>query len=174
MQPASATGEGYDLAPMTQADAQPVMDILNHYIETGFAAFPQRRLPHEFFAALLQAARSHPSLVARDRSGQLAGFGLLRPFHFADSLAATAEFSCFLHPGHTRKGLGGLILERLCQEAAGRGIRQIVAEISSLNQPSLDFHAAHGFATCGRLKSVGRKLDQDFDVILMQRSLAGA
>ncbi len=164
----------YGLAPLAEADRQPVIDILNHYIETSFAAFPRSAVPYQFFDAFLKAAETHPSAVARDAQGRVAGFGLLRPYSFADSFAATAEFSCFLHPDHTRRGLGGLILERLGAQAAARGIRTMVAQISSPNQASLDFHAAHGFAVSGRLKGVGRKFDQDFDVIWMQKPLARA
>ncbi len=170
----SAAGGRYRLAPLAEADRQPVIDILNHYIETSFAAFPRSKVPYQFFAPFLKAAESHPSATARTENGQVAGFGLLRPFHFADSFAATAEFSCFLHPDHTRQGLGGLILDHLCAEAEKRGIRTVLAQISSPNQASLDFHARHGFRQSGRLAGVGNKFDQDFDVIFMQKSLAGA
>ena len=170
----SADSGRYCLTPLAEADRQPVIDILNHYIETSFAAFPRSKVSYQFFDPFLKAAETHPSAAARDDCGQVAGFGLLRPFHFADSFAATAEFSCFLHPDHTRRGLGGLILDRLCAQAASRGILWVVAQISSPNQASLDFHAAHGFEPSGRLRGVGRKFDQEFDVIFMQKPLARA
>lgn len=173
--PSQATTDGgYRLAPLAEADRQPVIDILNHYIETSFAAFPRSKVPYQFFEPFLKVAETHPTAVARAGGGQVAGFGMLRPFHFADSFAATAEFSCFLHPDHTRQGLGGLILDHLCAQALARGIRTVVAQISSPNQASLDFHARHGFVQSGRLAGVGHKFDQDFDVIFMQKTLARA
>ncbi len=171
--PSPATpGGGFHLAPLAESDRQPVIDILNHYIATSFAAFPRSQVPYQFFEPFLKVAETHPTAVARAGDGQVAGFGLLRPFHFADSFAATAEFSCFLHPDHTRQGLGGLILDHLCAQALARGIRTLVAQISSPNQASLDFHAGHGFVQSGRLTGVGHKFDQDFDLIFMQKTLA--
>lgn len=164
----------YTIAPLTPADREPVIDLLNHYIEHSFAAFPLRPLPYAFFEMVFKSADTYPVLVARDAAGALAGFGMLRPYHFADSFAATAEIGYFLAPEHTRRGLGSLMLQRLTQAGAAKGITQILAQISSRNQPSLDFHARHGFVECARFKGIGRKFDQDFDVIWMQKPVEAA
>lgn len=166
--------ESYTIAPLTPADREPAIDLLNHYIAGSFAAFPLRPMPYPFFDMLLKAAETHPALTARDPAGVFAGFGMLRPYHFAESFAATAEISYFLAPEHTRRGLGGLLLARLEAAARAMGVNQILAQISSLNQPSLDFHARHGFAQCGRLKGIGRKFGRDFDVIWMQKAVEAA
>jgi len=112
-----------------------------------------------------------PSCVARDDRGEVVGFAFLRPYHPAPTLRRTAEIGYFIHPEHTRKGLGGQILEHLMAEGRKAGVDNIVASISSRNEPSLDFHRAHGFAECGCFNAVGRKNGQDFDVVWMQRKI---
>ena len=161
----------YTLERMTDAHGKPVIDIFNYYIEHSFAAFCEQPLPYEYYAALLERIGTLPSCIAKDEAGAVVGFSFLRPYHPAPTLRRTAEIGYFIHPEHTRKGLGGQILDYLMGEARQRGIDNFVASISSRNEPSLAFHRAHGFAECGRFKAVGRKNGCDFDVVWMQRKI---
>jgi phosphinothricin acetyltransferase len=64
-----------------------------------------------------------------------------------------------------------MFLERLLADACERGIDNILGMISLLNEQSLHFHRKHGFEQCGWFRRVGRKWDNDFDVIWMQKFL---
>jgi len=59
----------------------------------------------------------------------------------------------------------------LSDEAILRGIDLLVASISSMNEASIAFHRKNGFRECGRFERAGRKNDQDFDIVWMQRRL---
>ena len=50
-------------------------------------------------------------------------------------------------------------------------IDTLLADISSLNEPSIKFHEKLGFSHCGSFKRVGRKFGKDFDVVWMQKLL---
>ena len=50
-------------------------------------------------------------------------------------------------------------------------IETLTANVSSLNPQSLAFHHKQGFKECGRLKQVGKKHDQLFDVVWFQKSI---
>ena len=100
--------------------------------------------------------------------GIVLGFGLLRPHNPMPAFRRTTEITCFVAPEHTRKGLGGQILDRLLAEARGMGITVILASISSLNPESLAFHRKLGFQECGRFVGVERKMGRDFDEVWMQ------
>jgi phosphinothricin acetyltransferase len=50
-------------------------------------------------------------------------------------------------------------------------VETILASISSRNEGSLRFHRKHGFRECGCFEGVGRKFDQDFDVVWMQKRI---
>lgn len=152
-------------------DRESIIDIFNYYVENTFAAYPERKVPYEFFNFILEASRGYPTVVAEDVCGNPAGFGLLRPYNPMPAFSHTAEISYFLRPELTGRGLGSLILERL--EAAGkkREISCILAGISSFNEGSIRFHSRHGFTECGRFRNAGKKKGTFFDIVWMQKQI---
>ncbi len=162
----------YDLIPMTEAHREPVMRIFNHYVENSFAAYFDAPLPPAFFDRFLAMTQGYPALVALAETGEVAGFGFLHAYHPAPTFSRTAELSYFIAPEHMRRGIGGLMLARFVAAARGMGVDNLLASISSRNVESLAFHTKHGFVEAGRLRAVGRKCGEDFDVVWMQRRIA--
>lgn len=154
---------------MTTEDRIPVIDIFNHYVEHSFAAYPEGKIPYEWFGEVFLKPPGYPRLVTEEEGG-VAGFGMLRPHSPIPTFRATAEISCFISPSLTGRGLGSLVVQRLLEEAAARDLTNILASISSLNEGSIRFHQKHGFVECGRFKSIGLKKGQPFDVVWMQLS----
>lgn len=159
------------LLPLTPADRQALVDLFNYYVEHGFAAFPEQPVPPAFADRLLELTRGYPTVAAKDPSGRLAGFGLLRPHNPLSTFAHTAEITYFLAPGCTRQGLGTRILHELERGARAKGVRILLAAVSSLNEASLAFHRKHGFVQVGRFREVVIKKGTPFDVIWMQKML---
>ena len=158
-------------APMAAEDSEAVIDIFNHYIENSFAAYPGKRLPLEAFGMLLNMCQGYPSATARTETGEVVGFGMLRPYSSIASFASTAEVSYFIKPGFTGRGIGKSMLEHLIDGARMKGITSILASICSLNEDSIRFHARNGFVECGRFAGIGLKHGQRFDVVYYQRIL---
>lgn len=159
------------LEPMTNCHGPAVIDIFNHFVTHSFAAYPDQPVPHEFFGRFQQMTQGYPAFVATVDLGQVVGFGFLRPFHPASTLSRTAEVTYFISPEFTKRGIGTALLKRLSDEAILRGIDLLVASISSKNEESIAFHRKNGFRECGRFERAGRKNDQDFDIVWMQRRL---
>ncbi|MBA3030907.1 MAG: N-acetyltransferase [Desulfobacteraceae bacterium] len=160
------------ITPLTQEDQNPVMDIFNHYIEHSFSAYPETMLPYPNFGMLLNMAQGYPAGAIKNPGGELLGYGMLRPYSPIPAFSETAEISYFLHPDHTGKGLGRNLLDYLEKGAREKGVKNILASISSLNPGSMKFHEQNGFIPCGCFKGVGRKKGRIFDVVWMQKSLA--
>ncbi len=159
------------LSPIKTDDRTEVMDIFNYYIENSFAAYPDHRLPYEFFDRLLKMSRGYPTVTARTDDGIIAGFGLLRPYNPMPAFFQTAEITYFLKPGYTGMGIGKLLLEYLLEKGKHQGINAVLANISSLNEGSIRFHLNNGFSECGRFREVGRKNGRTFDVLYFQKLL---
>lgn len=161
----------YTLRPLALEDRNAVMDLFNYYVENSFAAYPEAAVPLGFFDLLLKMSAGYPAFTVEDAAGEPVGFGMLRAFHPASSFAKTAEISYFLRPEVTRQGVGTTLLAAL--ETAGRaqGITNLLASVSSRNEPSLQFHRRHGFEEVGRFRGVGVKRGQPFDVVWMQKGL---
>jgi len=162
----------YAIQPMAESHGPAVIDIFNHFIATSMAAYPEGPVPHEFFSRFLQMMQGYPALVVTVSSGQVVGFGFLRPFHPASTLRRTAEVTYFILPEFTRLGIGTALLQRLIEQARPMGVENLVANVSSQNEPSIAFHRKNGFHVCGCIERAGRKHDQDFDVMWMQRPIA--
>lgn len=161
----------YTLTPMTDVHRDAVMTIFNYYVEHGFAAYFDAPLPPAFFDRLMAMAQGYPAFVAVTEPGEVAGFGFLHAYHPAPTFKRTAELSYFIAPAHMRRGIGGMMLARFIAAAQAMGVDSLVASISSRNVESLAFHAKHGFVEAGRLRAVGRKHGEDFDLVWMQRAV---
>lgn len=159
------------IEPVRKEDGKAIIDIFNHYVQSSFAAYPEDRVPSEFFDLFLKMSEGYPFLVARDGEGNVLGFALLRPHSPMPVFSRTAEITCFIAPEHIGNGMGKAMQERLLHEAKEKGISSILAGISSLNPASLAFHSKCGFQECGRFMKIGRKWGRDFDVVWMQRMI---
>ena len=157
--------------PLSLADRWAVVDIFNYYIENTFAAFPEERVTDEFFDWLLRLSRGYKALSAKDKNGRVIGFGLLRAHSPVPTLSRTAEISYFILPEHTRKGIGGALLEKLVESARTKKLTSLFACISSLNEGSIAFHRKNGFVECGCFRGIGIKKGRVFDVLWMQKML---
>lgn len=156
---------------MTNTHRKPVIDIFNYYIENGFAAYPEATLGYEFFDRFLEMSKGYPAVVAKAETGEVIGFGFLHAHHPASTFKRTAEITYFVLPGHTRRGVGGAMLQHLVEKARKLGVDCLLASISSRNLESLEFHRKHGFKQRGRFKEIGRKFGEDFDVVWMQKRI---
>jgi phosphinothricin acetyltransferase len=63
------------------------------------------------------------------------------------------------------------VLEQFIKAAKEREIEPLLANISSRNEVSLQFHRKNGFEECGRFRRIGKKFGNEFDVVWMQLEL---
>ncbi len=159
------------LVPLTSDHREPVMDIFNYYIENSFAAYPEKKLPYEFFDTILTFCQDYPTAAATVEPDEVVGFGMLRPYNPIPTFSKTAEITYFIKTGYTGLGIGKTLLDYLVDEGRKMGLTTILASISSLNERSINFHLKNGFVKCGRLKNVGLKQGKSFDVVYCQRML---
>lgn len=157
--------------PMVRDDIDALLPILNHFVETTFAAYPSKPVGRDLFERMCDGAPAYPAFTVRAEDGVIVGFGVLKPFHPADSFRRTAEVGYFLRPDATGKGMGTALLAQLVEAARQRGVRTLVASISSRNEQSLAFHRKQGFEEVARFRGVGEKLGCEFDVVFVQKRI---
>ncbi len=161
----------YSIVPMEEKHKPGVVAVFNYYIQNSFAAFPSRPLPEQMLDKFVDIAKAYPAVSVLDETGKVVGFAMLRPYYFEDSMKRTGEISYFLMPEATGQGIGSMILKQFIERAKLMGIDNILACISSRNIESINFHKKHGFEQVGMFKRVGRKFDQDFDIVWMQKMI---
>lgn len=163
--------DNFKLKKMSEEDRTQIIDIFNYYIENSYAAYPENKVGYEFFDMFLNSTKGYPTVTAKTIDGEIIGFGLLRAYSPMPAFRRTAEISYFMKPEYVGKKLGKLLLDYLLDEAKKMNIDCVLASISSLNEISLKFHFKNGFKECGRFIQVGKKKNQDFDVVWMQKLL---
>jgi len=161
----------FSLQPISQEDREALIDIFNYYVDNSFSAYPETKVPYDFFDTLLEMAHGYPTVAVRDKNNNLIGFGMLRRYSPFSTFSQTAEISYFISPNYTGKGIGTAMLLYLVRKARQSGLTSILASVSSLNEDSIRFHSKNGFVECGRFCQVGTKKGQVFDVVYMQRMI---
>lgn len=156
---------------MDENHRKDVIDIFNYYIENGFAAYPESKLPYEFYDMFLIITKDYPAVVIKSDKNDVIGFGYLYSYSPFSVFKETAEISYFLKEEATGHGIGKKILDYVESEAKKLNISSILASISSLNEGSINFHKKNGFKECGRFVKIGKKFDKYFDVVWMQKML---
>ncbi len=158
---------------MAKEHAVEVMDIFNYYVENSFAAYPEAKLPYEFYSVFLEMTKNYPAFAIRKGgSERIIGFCFLRAYHPLPAFRETAELTCFLERGETGKGTGKEALRALEEEGRKMGIRRLLVNISAENEGSIRFHRRNGFTECGRFHGIGKKRGKVFDVVWMEKELA--
>jgi len=168
-------GSGFAAAPehvvVRQArdgDSRVVLSIFNHYVVNGFAAYAEKPVKERYFTDLLGSA--HAFYVVDSPDGVI-GYGFIKPFLPFPAFGATGELSYFIMPEYMNQGHGSQLLYHLIRGARGKGISMVVAHMASWNEEGIRFHKKHGFYEAGRLKKVGKKFGESFDILLMQKAI---
>ena len=161
--------ENFSVVKLSPEHRIPVIDIFNYYIENSFAAFPENKMGYEFFDMIMKVSAGYPAAALLKDDGTVVGFGFLHAHNQMPVFKHTAEISYFIADEYTGNGLGRLLLHYLLQGAEEKGIKVILASISSPNENSLKFHKNNHFKECGRFVEVGFKKNTSFDVVWMER-----
>jgi L-amino acid N-acyltransferase YncA len=159
----------YYIRKVSENDKNAVINIYNYFIENSYTTYLEKTLDYSFFEALSEMSIGGSFYVVDTSDKEIVGFALLKKYEKVDCFKRAAEVSYFILPKHTGKGLGTKLFSRLIDDARMMGIDTLLASVSSLNEESLEFHKRIGFAECGRLKNVGKKMGMDFDVVWMQK-----
>jgi len=159
-----------DSAP---ADIPAIQAIYAHHVSHGTATFELDPPSLDEMQARREAvlAQSLPYLVA-ELDGEVVGYAYATPYRPRPAYRHTVEDSVYVEPGLAGRGIGGRLLAAIIERCTAGGWRQMLAVVGdSRNAASLALHARLGFHPAGTLRSVGYKLGQWRDTVLMQRAL---
>ncbi|WGD56686.1 GNAT family N-acetyltransferase [Bradyrhizobium sp. CB1650] len=157
----------------TEVDMAEVQRIYAPYVLNGLATFeevpPALDEMLKRRAAVLSAGL--PYLVAEvDR--KVAGYSYATSYRPRPAYRHTIEDSVYVSEAMRGRGIGLALLQELIARSEAGPWRQMLAVIgNSQNVGSIALHRRMGFQQVGTLRSVGFKLGQWVDTVLMQRPL---
>jgi len=159
--------------PGEQEDVAAIAAIYAHHVRSGTGSF-ETEAPDASEMQRRRAAmvgQGFPYLVA-ESEGVLVGYAYAGPYRARPAYRNTVENSVYVRPDAMRQGIGRMLLERLVEECAARGFRQMIAVVGdSGNLASIRLHERAGFRLIGVLRSVGWKHGRWLDTVLLQRAL---
>ena len=158
---------------VVDADMAAVQSIYAPHVLRGLATFEEVPPSVEELAARRATVLrlDLPYLVA-EFDGRVAGYAYATAYRPRPAYRHTVEDSVYVAEGFGGRGLGSALLGTLIERCEAGPWRQMLAIIgNSGNAGSIALHRRLGFEPAGTLKSVGFKLGQWVDTILMQRAL---
>jgi phosphinothricin acetyltransferase len=150
-----------------------VQRIYAPYVLTGFASFEEVPPTTEEMRARRAAvvAAGLPYLVAV-MDGEVVGYAYATSYRPRPAYRHTIENSVYVADAMHGRGTGAALLKELIARCEAGPWRQMLAVIgNSANAGSIALHRRMGFQLVGTLTSVGFKLGQWVDTVLMQRAL---
>jgi phosphinothricin acetyltransferase len=156
----------------TPLDVAQITPIYAHYVQHGTATFEMDPPDLTEMDRRRSEIEKHglPYLVAV-RNDRVLGYAYAAPYRPRPAYRYSVEDSIYIDPAETGHGLGRLLLPELIRRCEEAERRQIIAVIGdSANAASIALHSRFGFRHAGVLRSVGFKLGQWLDTVLMQRA----
>ena len=153
--------------PMEAGDAGPVLAIYQAGLDTGQASFEVTAPAWEEFDAAKLPGHRHVAVDAG--TGEILGWAAVIPVSDRCVYAGVVEHSVYVHPGHTRRGIGAALLAALVESTEAAGIWTIQSGVFPENAASLRLHRQAGFRVVGTRERIGRHHGEWRDVVLIER-----
>ena len=158
------------------SDMTAVREIYALQVETGLASFEEIPPSVDDMIGRLRTAHDagYPYIVA-EVDDLVVGYSYASSYRPRPAYRFTVENSVYVAEGMGGRGIGSALLRELISRCEAGPWKQMIAVIgNSGNASSIALHLKFGFEHIGTLKSVGFKLDQWVDTVLMQRSIGNS
>lgn len=153
----------------TLDDSAGIVEIYNYYIEHTYATFEEDPISAPVMKERIRMTlETYPYLVY-EKEGMILGYAYGSTWKNRSAYLHTAESSIYLHPDHTKQGIGSELYSRLFRVLQARDIHTVIGGISLPNEASVALHEKFGFSKVAHFKKVGRKFDQWIDVGYWQK-----
>ncbi|TDD84781.1 N-acetyltransferase family protein [Actinomadura darangshiensis] len=152
---------------MRPADADQVLAIYQHGLDTGHASF-ETVAPtwSDFDAAKLDRYRY---VATGPEADSVLGWVAAGPVSDRCCYAGVIEHSVYVGPRARGLGIGAALLSTLIAATEADGIWTIQSGVFPENTASLRLHARAGFRTVGTRRRIGRLHGRWRDVVLLER-----
>ena len=160
----------------SEADMAAIQAIYSHHVLHGRATFEETApsVPEMISRRAAVLNLGLPYLVA-ERDDVIVGYSYATTYRPRPAYRFTIEDSVYVDEAERGRGIGMVLLSALIERCEAGPWRQMLAVIGdSGNAGSIALHRRLGFTHAGTLKSVGFKLGQWTDTVLMQRPLGRA
>ncbi len=163
------------IEPLQEQHRKGFMEIYNYYVQTSMAAWPDQPLPDSFFDRFLGFSQTHPACAMVAETGQMVGFAMLRPYHWASTLNRTAEITYFIHADYTHRGLAKAALDWLLERGTAlsdqraRDARELERQREWRDSASRAITRLHAEETLGSAEAADDEDDEDLELDALEQ-----
>ncbi len=151
---------------MEENDKEKMLLIFNYFVRESYAAYCDFELNIQMFNKIFDQTKV---VLIAETEEQIIGNGFVSKYNPFPNFCKTGVLTYFILPEYTGKGIGSMILNKLIKKGQEMGINNYLANISSHNSQSINFHLKHGFKQVGKFESIGSKFGKSVDIIWMQK-----
>ncbi|HET7307596.1 MAG TPA: arsinothricin resistance N-acetyltransferase ArsN1 family B [Gammaproteobacteria bacterium] len=160
------------IRPATDADADAIARIYNHYVANTIITFEEQPVPSAEVANRIaaNAANALPWLIAT-QGDRVVGYTHASKWKGRCAYRFSVESTAYLAPGSVGRGIGSRLYELLLDRLREKSVHVVLAGIALPNPASVALHEKLGFRKVGHFGQVGFKFNQWIDVGYWQLSL---
>jgi phosphinothricin acetyltransferase len=152
--------------PATAADLAAIAAIYTAGIEGRTATFETRTMGAGDVAPWLE----DPLLVAEE-NGTVLGWVRISPYSAMPAYAGVGELQVYVDPAARGRGVGKVLIDAICDTAAGAGYWKLTGKLFPDNEPSRALFRRSGFRDVGVHHRHGQLDGEWRDVVVVERSL---
>ncbi len=153
------------ITPVTEADAEQICKIYNHYIDTSVISFETKAVSLTQMRERIDhiAQQKLPWLVARHGQTVL-GYAYATQWKARAAYRYCVEVTIYLAPETKAKGIGSALYEELFKALNALEVHAVLACIALPNPQSIALHEKFGMRKVAHFEQVGFKFDRWLDV----------
>lgn len=156
---------GIMIRPATNADAEAIARIYNHYILNTAITFEEEAVSTEDIVGRIAEVESNslPWLVL-EQDGQVVAYAYASKWKGRCAYRYSVESSIYVAQGFGGRGFGTQLYEVLLAQLKDKGIHVVIGGIALPNPSSIALHEKFGMTKVAHFKEVGYKFGQWLDV----------
>ena len=161
-----------------KTDANRLLEIYSYYVENTAISFEiSAPTLNEFEERIDNITKKYPYLVYEE-DDKILGYAYANYLGKREAYSISAELSIYVDKDARKKGIGKSLCAEIEKRLKDMGIKNLYALVAYppcktkyLDTNSYDFHKHLGFNEVGHLHKCGRKFDEYFDMVYMEKLL---
>ena len=155
----------------TPEDAEALLGIYSYYVENTPITYELKCPTVEDFRNRIAKTLEHYPYLVAEVSGTPVGYCYASRFRERAAYDHCVEMSIYIDKDAHHEGIGTILYEELEKRLYAQGILNLYASITASAEPSIHFHAKHGYTKVAHFHQCGRKFNQWLDMIWMEKIL---
>jgi len=152
-------------------DLPSIVEIYNLSIPGRLATADTEQVTVESRLEWFHSHKGNRPLYIIEEGGAVIAFLSFKSFYGRPAYSITAEIGIYIHPGHQKKGLGKILLQKAIDISPELKLENLLGFIFGHNEPSIKLFKNFGFTEWGSLPGLAKMDGRYVDLIIFGRKI---